>query len=646
MLISCILYGRDILHSFAVVSFSSGPFDLKKSVASLKPNQFLDIPPGNYTSTDCGIDVVVDNVLIQASSRKVEIDCSGFDRHFIIHGSNVTIEGLSLVNGASQTGRMQDPFDYQDTSDGGCLLIYGNHTIVRDTSFVNCQSSENGGAISVAKMNAVVRLEAVSIQGSMATHGGGVWSCGLLALENCTLAFNNATLHGGAVFVQGPNSRLTARKTVISYNSAYGGYGGGICMMLRNVSVTHCPDQVTVVPDGSGAILSDCLVRGNWAANYGGAIFSQDGFTLLLEGKELGTRVDENAAARGGAICTFFTPTLSVLGNVRFTGNVGTDAVGHGGALYTKCGSHIAIVGAEVRFEDNIASIANQGYGGAVFIADFSTMSITGNVSFIANRAEAGYGGAIFFEWEASGTISGNVRFVGNIAIGGGAISNAWDSSSDISGDVQFIGNEAEAGAALDVESGSSVRITGRVSFAHNRGIHVSDVVSVASGIPTQAPSTGGAIYIERGTVSCSGSVAFENNTADQGGGIFANAGAELTMGDSVSVRGCAAASGGGFYIQSSSARLGGQTVVDGNVAESGGGLLARLLNSPSQFDPTDALANTEARFRWQPGVFCEPKRRRPICLQSCDGSRGWNVCGGLGGCGHRTLRQLKPVRH
>ena len=237
----------------SISAVSSALFRLKHAVESLIPNQSLDIPAGYYTSMDCGMNIEVDNVIIKSSFRNVVIDCLGMERHFNISGSNVTIEGLLLIKGTSTTG------------DGGCILIHGNQTIVRDSRFIDCVAAKHGGAISVSSVKAQVSLEGVSILRSEAALGGGVWSRGLLDLVNCTLTFNNARLHGGAVFVQGPNAFLNARQTIISSNTAFGGYGGGISMTVRDVAVIMCPDQVMVTPDGGGATLNNCTMENTWA---------------------------------------------------------------------------------------------------------------------------------------------------------------------------------------------------------------------------------------------------------------------------------------------------------------------------------------------------------------------------------------------
>jgi hypothetical protein len=539
------------------------------------PNQSLDIPPGNYTYIDCGIDIQIDNVVIKSSLRNVVIDCAGADRHFIIGGSNVTIEGLLLANGASSSGKCSGDqlSSCPSTSDGGCMLIHGNHTLIRNNIFMNCSAAQNGGAISVTNLKSVVKLEGVSILQSEATLGGGVWSRGLLTLENCSLAFNSAKMHGGAIFIQGTEAMLVVRQTVVSSNTAYGGCGGGISMMVRNEAVTDCRDQELVTPDGGSAILNEVTMQNNWALTFGGAIFSQDGFTLSLEGTTANeTRFARNIAWKGGAIFSLFSQSISIFGRVCFFDNT---ALAHGGALYLRCSCSGTIVGGDIRFENNLASMEEKGHGGAILLSDTTILDISGNVSFVSNLAPAGSGGALHTQINSLCMISGSVSFVQNLAIGGGAISNCWAGSIVLSGDVKFINNSALAGGALDVETDSAVRIFGQVSFVGNRGVRVTDVVSAFAGESPLTPSWGGAIYVSTASLDCWGNVTFEDNTADLGGGIHAYAGADVAVGESVSFHGCAANSGGALFLRSSTAWIGGETLIQGNTAEKGGGLFA-----------------------------------------------------------------------
>jgi hypothetical protein len=517
-----------------------------------------------------------DNIIVKSSLRNVVIDCLGTERHFTISGSNVTIEGLLLVNGASSssTDCAGDLLACSSTLDGGCMLIHGNQTVIRDSSFVNCWAAERGGAISISSPKTVTSLIGVNILQSEATVGGGLWSRGLLSLQNCTLAFNYARLHGGAVFVQGTKAFLLARQTIISSNTAYGGHGGGISMMVRNEAVPDCRDQEQIVPDGGSAILNEVTIVNNWAENNGGAIFLQDGFTLSLEGSGQEMRLEKNVALKGGGIFAFFSQNINIIGNVSFFDNL---AFFYGGAMDLRCATTCTITGGDVTFEGNTASNEDQGYGGAILISDRTVVDISGNASFVSNRAEAGYGGAVFVQVDSVFRVSGSVSFVQNQAIGGGAISNCWSGNTDLSGHVQFVDNAGLDGGALNVESGSSANMVGRVSFSGNRGVRVSSAISAITGMSQLVPGNGGAVYVDRASLHCGGEASFENNTADMGGAVFVSTEGDLTVGDSVSFRGCSAASGGALYIQSSTAWFGGETIVEGNAAGNGGGLFVRF---------------------------------------------------------------------
>jgi fibronectin-binding autotransporter adhesin len=540
---------------------------LKKSILSLRPNQTLQVPPGNYTAEDCGIDFDVDHVHIQASQQNTVIDCGGIERHFTIRGLNVTIEGLQLENGAQE--------------DGGCLLIHGNQTVIRRSILTNCSASGHGGAISITNISAIVTLEDVEISRSKATFGGGVWSRGNLNLINCSLFFNNAKMHGGAVFLQGPDAFLSARQTAIGFNTAVGGYGGGIAMMVRNEAITFCPDQTGIVPYTGGASLSGCSVYNNWALEYGGAIFSQDGLTLFLDGRDRAVQIRSNSAARGGAVYILFSQSFVISGSVNISENFATDWIGDGGALFMRCACIVSINGGDVYFENNAASAAMAGYGGAIFVSDFSTLNITGNVFFIANQALSGYGGAMLLQKDTLGLLSGNIAFIRNRAVGGGAVSQLWSGHSYLSGSVRFAENVGFNGGALNLESESWARISGRVSFSDNYCVRVSPDISPIAGVSVDWPTTGGAVYFGGTLMEVFGSASFDNNTAEEGGAIFASVGS-LSIGDSVSVRGGTATSGGGIYIKSSTVWLGGKLIIEGNVAASGGGLFIRSVRAPA----------------------------------------------------------------
>ena len=210
---------------------------------TLADNQILEIPPGNYNSSDCGINITANNVVLRASFGTVVIDCSASERQFIISGSNVTIDGIILRHGSSYMDECAgDHLLCPHKLDGGCILIFGNHTTVKNCSLMGCWAAQHGGALSIVNEDSFVLLQRTNVSHSDAAHGGGLWSRGLLELEDCVLVSNTARMHGGAVSAQGPRTFLAARRTLLSNNAALYGQGGAISLMVSNQSSAGCTD--------------------------------------------------------------------------------------------------------------------------------------------------------------------------------------------------------------------------------------------------------------------------------------------------------------------------------------------------------------------------------------------------------------------
>ena len=69
-----------------------------------------------------------------------------------------------------------------------------------------------------------------------------------------------------------------------------------------------------------------------------------------------------------------------------------------------------------MEFRNNTASTEGQGYGGAAFLSDYSTLNGSGRVTFAFNQALAGAGGALFLQERAAVAVSGSVVFYENQA--------------------------------------------------------------------------------------------------------------------------------------------------------------------------------------------------------------------------------------
>ena len=129
-------------------------FNIRKSVEALGQGQTLEIPPGTYNSSNCDIDVTVNNVTIRGAPGHVIIDCLRQRRHFTIWGEHVTVDGLNLVRGSAPFGECTGKnLQCPEEPNGGCILVLGNHASIRNSIFSECTASLCGGAIAVLNDN-------------------------------------------------------------------------------------------------------------------------------------------------------------------------------------------------------------------------------------------------------------------------------------------------------------------------------------------------------------------------------------------------------------------------------------------------------------------------------------------------------------
>ncbi len=136
----------------------------------------------------------------------LSVDGNATDRVFYINPTTVTIDGLTIVNGASDIG-------------GG---IYNDEAIL---TVSNCIISGNDGG-GIVNFVGTLTMSNCTISNNF---GGGISNvpglhgcCTTLTVTNCTISGNSADYGGGI----SNNAPLTISNSTISGNSA--SYGGGI----------------------------------------------------------------------------------------------------------------------------------------------------------------------------------------------------------------------------------------------------------------------------------------------------------------------------------------------------------------------------------------------------------------------------------
>ncbi|CAN0174738.1 unnamed protein product [Ectocarpus sp. 4 AP-2014] len=240
---------------------------------------------------------------------------------------------------------------------------------------------------------------------------------------------------------------------------------------------------------------------------------------------------------------------------------------------------------------------ASASYGGAVF-ANRSSVSFSGNVSFISNVAN--FGGAILAAESNVSWAGASIQFSSNSAsIDGGAI---WAGRSNVSwagGDgTLFSSNSASQGGAIAAAQHSTVSWADGATFISNMAdygggailaydsSHVSFAGEGNEFISNNASASGGgAIYVsQNSTVSWADGATFISNNADFGGGaILAYDSSHVSF-----------AGDGTEFISNNAVASGGGAIYNDNAVFGGGAILAYNYSTVSWHgDGTQFIANS-----------------------------------------------------
>ena len=241
---------------------------------------------------------------------------------------------------------------------------------------------------------------------------------------------NFASLNGGAIFVTGEKNYLKLNSLSASNNKANNG-GAVAC-----ISINEPSSQTNPTTYQSAVTVDNAKFTGNYAAQRGGAIYSERGNVTLQNEAEFKSN---HAEWCGGAIYSYFKSYLTI-GKVSFlnnwcdyTGMENNTAQnkGLGGAICIEQGCTLTIGSNDASKETIFDGNHCQNSGGALHVVntwtnpacyDYVTGSIK-NATFKNNYAYRG--GAICFDGEGSGdniqpTLKNNKIINNKANIGGG----------------------------------------------------------------------------------------------------------------------------------------------------------------------------------------------------------------------------------
>ena len=151
--------------------------------------------------------------------------------------------------------------------DGRVFLVEQDATL--DLSGVTLTGSRNASAVLLFGSGMTFRATNVVFTGNTATNGAAIDATGgAVELARSTLTGNVATGKGGAIYLGGAGSRVTAVNTTISGNTAPDGAGIAADQGLATVRGTTVANN-TGAPDVRGAIAAHASIVGSCAGAIG-----------------------------------------------------------------------------------------------------------------------------------------------------------------------------------------------------------------------------------------------------------------------------------------------------------------------------------------------------------------------------------------
>lgn len=388
------------------------------------------------------------------------------------------------------------------TSDTIFRFLEGEHLLnvtMELENVTNITLSGNGTMVTVAADSSMSFVGSRDIfVGSLAIQRqGGVTmenaSHSMLIFENShsvqmsDISFNGNRYHSRAVkFIQS-----TADVTSCSFNNGHSEYGGAIFVDSSNVTFSGTNTHTNNIADVSGGAIN---------ANNSMLVFN--GANTFLNNK---ARTFRKVFSNGGSAVFLSYSSVEFNEYVEFRGN---------GPVSTNDGLvGVALLVRNSTISINGRSIFAENFGGAMGLHT-CTFSSVGQAEFLFNeRNEGSFGGALFAR-SSTLSFSGELSFINNTVNGGvgGAIS-AFNSTLILRGYILFANNTAEIGGAVYIERSRWKHLEGNLTFVGNFGDH-----------------KGGALFATNSTVEASGTSNYIGNTASKGGAVGLERDAEIVL--------------------------------------------------------------------------------------------------------------------
>ncbi len=328
------------------------------------------------------------------------IDAQGLGRAFVIGGSQVQLEGLTIRGGFTEYGES-----------GGAIYTAASQLSIVDSVIEDSVSGWRGGGIYAA--DGVLSISGSTVRNNDADASGG----GIAVSESATLVLTDSTVSGNTAGNSGGGGLdlwgiSTISDSIIEGNTT-SSFGGGISSFnaANNDFSSHLFERITVrdnhAKNGAGIAASqyanvtivDSSITNNTATSTGGGIRN----LLVSDMTIINSTIDNNYAGdSGGGLHQYYFSTMSLI-NSTVSGNHvggGEEAKG-GGGIRSHTSSTVSLINSTVA-ENSVADGLSGGgihSGGRFSDGDPTSMISVSNSIVAANVLEGAGGGAdLFFE--------------------------------------------------------------------------------------------------------------------------------------------------------------------------------------------------------------------------------------------------------
>jgi hypothetical protein len=552
------------------IGTSDDPYNnLELALNASHENDTILIMDGTYSGVyNINKNINITGLTIKADSNAYPIFDGNQSRIFTISANDVTLSGLTFINGHS-------------TLDAGA--VYANGVVnltISNCTFFNNTAGRDGAAMELDRITNLLVTDCTFFNNSATRFAGGFYASGNnITLSNVKFKNNTAGTDAAAFFTDNSNN--------ISINN---------CLFEDNIAGLN---NTKTYSEGGALYMESCnnisfnnsIFRNNSAGDVGGAFILYGSNNILLSN----CLFDKNSVglhslrkySDGGAlylgklnnftmINTIFTNN-SVVNATPALLNMTTGFSFNGGAIYTKGLNNSLINNCEFYYNiapqiggglflDAVNSVVNNsvfkyntgGIGGAIrFGGSNATINCTLENSLIANNTAIQHAGGIC-ERAINSTIK-NCDIINNTAPYSAGIH--VHSTSNLFENINFINNTA-------TDFGAGISIVGEVPNVYNLTNTIKDCNFVGNKI-TNATGYGAGIEI-KGSYAVVDNCTLTNNTAADGAGIH-------IIGENTTIKNCdifnnsAKNVGGGIWINGSNATIFNTSVYDNTAADGAG---------------------------------------------------------------------------